>query len=321
MRVSFFVQAYNTEAFVGECLDSILSQRGPYAFDVLAIDDASTDGTAREIARAGRGRVRCIQHARNHGAIATANEGYGAVTGDAVVRVDSDDRLRPDFLRKTIPRLAEDPAVGLVYGDVATIDRHGQVTSAAGLVNRGDRPASGDEFFPLLLENFIPAPATLVRRAALAPLLPVPQGFRFLDWYLTTGIAERWRTCYVDEVLADYRVHAGNMHVAMVRDRTGEATSKQILDRLFANPSRRAEKAAWRRRVFASHYRVYADKYFGCGLDQEARRCYIRAIAHRPDLLFDGGIARRLGASLISRRMYEAAKTQLVRARTPDPCP
>ncbi|MGH9174074.1 MAG: glycosyltransferase family 2 protein, partial [Vicinamibacterales bacterium] len=76
MRVSFFIQAYNTEAFVGECIESILDQRGSHDIEVLVIDDASTDGTAREIGRFTDERVRFVQHRTNRGAIATANEGY-----------------------------------------------------------------------------------------------------------------------------------------------------------------------------------------------------------------------------------------------------
>lgn len=316
MRVSFFVQAYNTEAFVGECLASILEQRGGHDFDVLVIDDASTDRTAREIERFSDSRVEFRQHTHNKGAIATANEGYLSVTGDFVARVDSDDRLRPDFLDQTVPRLLEAPSRGLVYGDIATVDPGGRITRPGGLIHREGRPANGDEFLPLLLENFIPAPATMVRREALLPLLPIPSRFRFLDWYLTTGIAQRWECCYVDAVLADYRVHSGNMHRAMVLDRTGETTSLQILDRLFAEDVRREEKARWRQRVYARHYLTYADKYFGFDMNADARRCYWQAIAHQPALLLDAGVARRLAATIVGRTVYESAKAHLAGGRS-----
>ena len=47
----------------------------------------------------------------------------------------------------------------------------------------------------------------LARKAAAKSLLaeagvPIPSRFRFLDWYLTTGITERWDSYYVDEVVA-----------------------------------------------------------------------------------------------------------------------
>jgi hypothetical protein len=230
--------------------------------------------------------------------------------------VDSDDRLRPDFLEQTVPRLLEAPSRGLVYGDIATVDPAGRVTRPGGLIQRDGRPASGDEFFPLLMENFIPAPATMMRREALLPLLPIPSRYRFLDWYLTTAIAQTWDCCYVDAVLADYRVHAGNMHRTMVLDRTGETTSLQILDRLFAEDVRREEKACWRERVYARHYLTYANKYFGVDMNSDARRCYWQAIVRQPSLILDPGVARRLAATIVGRTVYESAKTRLAGGQT-----
>ena len=64
----------------------------------------------------------------------------------------------------------------------------------------------------------------------------------------------------------------------MVRDRTGERTSREVIDRLMTNGRRPEEKAAHRRRVLASHFLTYADKYFGCEMNVDARRCYWRAI-------------------------------------------
>jgi glycosyltransferase involved in cell wall biosynthesis len=306
--VSVFVQAYNTEAFVGECLESVLRQEGPYTFDVLVIDDASTDGTADEIARFRDARLRTVRHAANAGAIATANEGYAATTGAFVVRVDSDDRLRPSFLARTVPVLNADPRLGLVYGDVAMVDQCSRITQDGGLVDRHGLPPRGNEFFPLLLDNYIPAPATIMRREALAPLLPIPLRFRFLDWYLTTGITERWESAFVDDVLADYRVHSANMHRTMIQDRTGEATSREVLDALFANDIRKDEKRRWRARVYASHYLTYAEKYFGCDMNDDARRCYWQAARTRPSVLLAPGPARRFAGVLLGRRAYEAAK-------------
>src|SRR5262249_11076832 len=185
-RVDFFVQAFNTPAFIGECLESILNQRGVSDFEVLVIDDASTDGTPQEIARFKDPRLRVVRHERNQGAIATANEGYTYGSAPFVVRVDSDDRLRPEFLQRAVPLLEAHAAAGMVYADVALIDEQGRVGRASGSVDRPNLPAHANELLPLLLNNYIPAPTTLVRREALTPLLPIPMHFRFLDWYLTT---------------------------------------------------------------------------------------------------------------------------------------
>jgi len=306
--VSFFVQVYNTGSWAEECLQSILTQTGGYEFDVTVIDDASTDDTGELIAAISDSRVRVVRHAQNAGAIATANEGYAAMRGKYVIRIDSDDRLRPHFLERTVPLLDSNPRVGFVYSDIATIDLSGEITCQGKMVRRNGRVRLGDELVPLLLDNFVPAPTTLIRREALLPLLPVPSDLSFLDWYVTTGIAEGWLTYFVDEVLADYRVHPTNMHGSMIRDRTGERTILRILDALFANGVRMEEKRRWRKRIYARNFLVCADQYFGSGMGRDARRCYARAVVRQPTLALRADIVRRLFATYLPRPWYDSAK-------------
>jgi glycosyltransferase involved in cell wall biosynthesis len=309
-RVTIFVQSYNTAAYVGECLASVLAQQSRLALEVLVIDDASTDGTSELIGSFTDPRLRVIRHERNTGAIATANEGYAMARGEFIARLDSDDRLHPHFVERSVAALQANPRSGLAYGDAVTIDDAGRVTSTGGVVRRSG-PNVGNEFFALLLDNYIPAPATMVRREPLQSLLPIPSHYRFLDWYVTTGITERWDSCFIPEVLADYRVHGANMHRAMILDRRGEATSQEILDQLFQGPARRDEKRRWRRRVYARHFLTYAEKYFGCGMNADARRCYRRAIQLEPALLFQKGVAPHFVATALSRQFYESAKARL----------
>lgn len=311
--VSLFVQAYQTRAWVGECVESLLRLRDPAATEVIVIDDASPDGTADVVAGLSDPRLRLIRHARNLGATATADEGYRLCRGDLVARIDSDDRVRPTFLSSAVPLFEAREQVGLVYGDIAMIDPAGACLSPRENVQREGRPLVGNELFPLLLRNFVPAPATLVRRTALAPLLPLPPWLKFVDWYVSTGIAERWDLAFVPEVLADYRLHTANMHRTMIKDRTGEETTFRVLDRLLDGPHREDEKRCWRDRVRAENFLVYADKYFGSGMVDDARRCYLEALRHRPRWAVRPDVARRLAGTLMGLERYEAGKRALKR--------
>ncbi|MCO5167994.1 MAG: glycosyltransferase [Planctomycetes bacterium] len=312
--MSVFVQAYRTERWIGECIESVLSLRGGFPLEVIVIDDASPDGTARVVESFRDPRLRLVRHVRTAGATATASEGYERCAGEFVARIDSDDRYRPEFLQYAVPLLLSNARVGLVYGDIATIDPQGVVTSSKGNVRRGGRPPVGDELLPLLLDNFIPAPTTLLRRAAIAPFLPLPPQLRFIDWYLSTAALESHDSAYVDAVLADYRLHPSNMHRTMVLDRSGEATSLFVLDQLFARSPRQAEKRRWRRRVYAATYLHYAECYFGAGMVEDARRCYLAALRRDPTLL-SVGIARHIGGVLIGLDRYGRLKARWQRAR------
>jgi len=98
---SIVVPVYNEEAAIGEVLDDIIEamDRSGYPYEIIAIDDGSTDRTA-EIVRA-RPQVRLIQHPRNRGVGIARNTGIREARGDVVVMTDGD----ATYPVKDIPRL------------------------------------------------------------------------------------------------------------------------------------------------------------------------------------------------------------------------
>lgn len=314
-EITIFVMAYNTEAYLADCMDGVLGLEGEFDIEVILIDDASTDRTEAVARRYDDPRIRYIRHEKNRGAMVTVNEGFSMARGEYVARIDSDDRYRKSFLEETVPVLRENRKVGLVYGDIAMIDSDGRVTSRGGNVERNGLPVTGNELLPLLERNYIPAPTVLARREAWNAALPVPEDLGFADWYLSLGIADRWDFFYVDKVIAEYRIHTTNMHRSMVRDRTGERTTFRILrERLHDAAPRHAISRREQRAVFATNYLVYADKYFGSGMNEDARRCYWNALIRRPSLMVHGGVFRRFVASCAGRGVYEMVKKSLRRA-------
>lgn len=112
MSISFIIPAYNSQASLRKCLDSILRQ--PYdAYEIIVVNDGSTDDTAEIIEEYLRldNRIKAL-HQKNSGQGAARANGLELATGDYVWFVDSDDWLLPSVL----PRLSrilsqEDPDV------------------------------------------------------------------------------------------------------------------------------------------------------------------------------------------------------------------
>lgn len=311
--ITIIVMCYRTERFVGECLASIQALAGDYAFEIIAIDDCSPDNTLEEIRRfAGDPRLRVVAHARNTGHIAVINEALALARGKYIARIDSDDRYRPEFLLRTVPMLERHPEVGLVYGDAAMIDPDGALGAASSDRHHGGKDFKGRELTPLLRENFLCAPTMIARREAWLKHVPAPEGFAFSDWYFSLLIAREWEFYYVSQVLADYRVHPGNLHSRTIRDRSEEPCIFQMLDWVYERPESRAEwereKQRARASVYASHSWTLANKYFGYGMYGDARRCYWRAARFEPRRLCSPALLRRLGATYLGREPYEKAK-------------
>lgn len=309
--VSFVVPCYNYGRYLRDCLDRIFAQEGDYPIEIIAINDRSTDDTL-EILRSYGDRLRLIDHEVNRGHVYTVNEGLEAARGKYVVRIDPDDRHRLHFLRRTVPILERHPEVGLVYADVAQIDASGRITAPCSDVDHGGRDFKGNELLALLRKNFICAPTVIARREAWMAAWPIPTGLAFNDWYFNVMLARKWEFYYVNDVLADYRVHGSNHHRQVSKDGTEERSVVWLLDKVYSeaesDPALEAAKQREKARIYAAQYVDFATKYFGHGDDRNSRRCYLTAIRWQPRLLARPRVLMHLVATLIPRRVYESAK-------------
>jgi O-antigen biosynthesis protein len=316
------VPCYNYGRFLPDCLRSIFSLEGGSDIEIIAIDDCSTDNTGEVLRQFNDARLRIITHEKNRGHIFTVNEGLKEARGEFLVRMDPDDRYRPNFLTATLPKFAQHPEVGLVYGDVALIDAEGRLNAERCDTSHGGRDFKGNEFIALLKKNFICAPTVVARRETWMSAWPVPEGLAFNDWYFNIMLARRYEFYFVNEVVAEYRVHGANHHTKVAKDRTEEESILKLLDCVFSetenNPALEIAKRRARGEIYAAQYLDFANKYFGFGMNADARRCYWQAIRSTPILLFRSDVFRRLSVTFIKRSWYDSAKRLL--AGSPRTC-
>lgn len=310
--VSFVVPCYNYARYLPDCLNSIFAQQGGYAFEIVAIDDCSTDNTLEVLRSYDDSRLRILTHPQNQGHLATVSEGLLASRGQFVCRIDPDDRHRPYYLAETVPVLQKHPAVGMVYGDVALIDDSGAINSEGCDRVHGGRDSLGNEFIALLKENYICAPTVLARRQAWIEALPLPAGLAFNDWYFNLMFARKYPLYYRHRVLADYRVHGANHHTKVIRDRSDEQSIMRMLAMIYAVREDDAvlerEKCRARRDVYRSQCQQLALKYFGSGMNADARRCLLQTFRYRPGALFSTTLVRLFAATFLRREWYDSSK-------------
>src|SRR5262245_9513907 len=310
--VTLVVLSYNHRSFLRDCLDSIFAQEGGHDFEVVLVDDASTDGSEAVVREYDDPRLRFIRHPANAGHAATVADGLRAARGQYVARIDGDDRYRPDFLTEVLGIFRAYPSVGLVYGGNAVMDETGRLLAPHQDQVHGGRDFRGNALVPLLERNFICSATVIARREGWLEALPVPPGLAFHDWYFTLMMARRYDFYYRHRVLADYRVHPGNLHKQIARDKSDEASTFWLLDRIFAeqepDAALEARKQRAKRRVYGAQYLTLARKYMWLHMDADARRCYLLAVRHRPAYLARFEIARQLTGTLIGRQRYEQTK-------------
>lgn len=213
--VSVIIPVFNAETYLRECLDSLLSQ-SLTDFEVLCVDDGSTDGSMSILSEYSRADSRLsVIEQHNAGAGAARNTGMAVARGEYLSFLDADDFFEPTMLEDAYHRCVADAAdVGLYrarYYDTAT----GQYRAAEGLLRFDmlpDRvPFSRADIPDEILYFASPAPWNKMFRRGFV----VDCGLQFQDLkrandFLFTRLAlvRAERITVIDKVLVNYRVGA-----------------------------------------------------------------------------------------------------------------
>ena len=110
LKISVIIPAYNSEKWIGRCLDSVLAQ-SYRNLEILLVDDGSTDktfGIARSIAGKD-GRVKCFRQG-NRGVASARNMGLLQASGDIMTFVDADDYVDPHMYERMLSVMLEKQA-------------------------------------------------------------------------------------------------------------------------------------------------------------------------------------------------------------------
>lgn len=99
--ISFIIPIYNAEDYLAQCIESIFAQRGTYSYEIILIDDESTDNSLA-IAQAYAGKdSRVVVLTQPHaGQSAARNIGLSHAKGKYIAFVDADDYLAPDWCQQ-----------------------------------------------------------------------------------------------------------------------------------------------------------------------------------------------------------------------------
>lgn len=202
--VSVIMPTWNSKHFVGESIESILSQT--YGnLELIITDDASTDGTPallQEYAKKDK-RVRLILNTQNRGAGYSRNCSIEAARGQYIAFCDSDDRWIPDKLKRQI-QFMKNKNVALCFSPYYTCDAQDHYL---GYVSSPRRIG----LFGLMCDNKIGF-LTAIYDTQLLGKRFMPEQRKRQDHAMLLTLLKQCKHAYsIDEPLAHYRIHAGNM--------------------------------------------------------------------------------------------------------------
>lgn len=216
--VSVVMPLYNGERYLREAVESVLAQT--FAdFELIAIDDASTDGTARLMESYDDPRIRLLRNEANLGLVGTLNRGLGAAAGAYVARMDQDDVSLPERFAKQVAFMDSHPEVAACGTWARHIDAEGRLM--------GDiRKAVGRQ---MDYEFWRPSPlfhsSAMIRVSQLGPMRYDPEAYWCEDYDLWLRLRREHRLDNLPEFLLLYRIHGDSMSMANM-ERQMRATHK-----------------------------------------------------------------------------------------------
>lgn len=162
--LSVLLPVYNAERFVQAALESILNQTFP-DFELLLLDDCSTDGSADLLikARTLDPRVHYYRNTENRGITFTLNRGLNLARAPLIARMDADDVSSANRFEHQIAFLDEHPEIDLLGGGMEYIDEEGTVIGRSSPICGWENIRS-----VIHLRSPVPHPTWLVRRDVLS---------------------------------------------------------------------------------------------------------------------------------------------------------
>lgn len=210
-KITVFMAVYNGQKYLKEAIDSVLSQTFKN-FELLIINDGSTDDSVSIIESYSDSRIRLLQNEKNLGITGTRNRGIKEMRGEYLTVLDCDDIAPPKRLAKQFNFLEKNPDFGLVGGQTQIIDDQSRPTGTIWKNAYSPEEMKAVLLFACCISN----PAVTIRAAALPP-----DGYLDFegacDYDLWQRMSRHWKIWNLPEIMVKYRIHNQNMSTSQAQ--------------------------------------------------------------------------------------------------------
>jgi len=202
--VSVILTVFNGEQFLPLAIESILGQTFQ-DFELIIVDDGSTDSSATQLRGINDARVRVIRNPANQGQPAALKIGINAAIGGFCALHEQDDISLPARLERQGAYLGSHPGVGMVGSAVEDIDASGKVLKTAKMP---------EDFIAIrwmgLLECPMRQPTLCGRTELMQQHICSAESSYYHDWDFIMRVARESEVYNLPETLVQYRRHSTN---------------------------------------------------------------------------------------------------------------
>ncbi len=237
-RVSVVMAAYNAEKYLSQAVDSILAQTLA-DFELIVVDDASTDGTRAILEGYSDPRIRALYNPSNLGQSVTRNKALAAAHGKYIAILDADDIAVSTRLEKQAEWLDRHPEIGLLGSYAVRIDERGNEH------DRWDYSPTDDAAikWALLFTNAFIHSSVMMRKSVVSQTGGysneecIRRAF-VEDYELLSRLNRCAQAAVLPEVLVKYRIHpqSASIHTAAEQNRRVEDVARRNVSWLIGSP-------------------------------------------------------------------------------------
>lgn len=221
--ISVVMSVYNSEKYLSESIESILSQTFS-DFEFIIIDDGSTDKSNSILNKFARSdaRINIITNLENIGLANSLNKGLHIAKGDYVARMDSDDISYPKRFEIQIEFMKNNKAYGVVGGNIDIIDEKSNYVKTLSF------PKTHNQIlWYLCFQNPIAHPTTMIKSNLLRKVNGYKNYISSQDYDLWQRLSNITKLFNVDQSLLKYRVHGSNISFRIDESRTARRNEFQ----------------------------------------------------------------------------------------------
>lgn len=226
MKISVIIPVHNYAQYLPETIKNVQDQAGQFELEIIAVDDGSTDNSLNVLEsiaeqKGSRLRVISIAHA---GVSAARNAGIKKADGDAVLFLDADDLIVPEYLSAQSAMLLNTPSADAVISNCLIFDRENHQISMWGL-------CKSDFALHLCASNIAPIHSFMVRRSLVEDVGLFDESLlahEDYEYWLRAAVSEK-NFVVNNSALALYRKHSQSLSTN--REIMGD-TELEILHRI-----------------------------------------------------------------------------------------
>lgn len=204
-KLTFVCPCYNHENYVVDFLNSLLAQNNPN-WELLIIDDCSTDASVTKIKSIKDERIHLIQNLYNQGINATFSKGVEEAKTEVISFVASDDLLYQEYVETVLKTFEENPQIVACYTPLNHMNPQGELLNTTTPL---PTDKTGSQIFAHMFvnENLLPSPGMAFKKSVLAPYLPLDTGLlQYSDYQMHFFILFQNRIKLLEKPLVQYRV-------------------------------------------------------------------------------------------------------------------